>query len=426
MSAEFDEVDFFTDSSIIDDPYPYYDWLRARCPVQHYAPRNTALVTGYDEAVEVMRDNDCYSRINTVGGPVPGLPVEPTSDDITDLIEQHRHVFPLNNHVITLDPPEHERHRHLLNRLLTPKRLEQNEEFLWRLADRQIDAFIDRGECEFVHGYAEPYATLTITNILGVPESDHAKFVDAFRSPVLGNIDGTKYTGGHVTHLEEWFADYIEDRRRNPREDTLTKIALATYPDGTTPDVVDVVSLSTFLFAAGRGTTVHLLAVAVLFLAEDRQLQDQLRRDRDKIPNYVEEVLRLESAIKANFRLTRRTTDILGTEVKAGTTVAMLLGACNRDPRRFDKPDVLDPDRHNAKSHLAFGRGIGACPGGPLARAEARVTLNRVLDRMADIRISERHHGPPNDRRYRHDPTYALRRISELHVEFTPVGPTGQ
>jgi cytochrome P450 len=421
MSTDFGAVDYFTEPSIVEDPYPYFDWLRDQCPVLHRA-RHAVMVTGYEEAIAVMSDNRSYSRVNTVGGPIPGLPVEPEGDDITDLIEQYRHVFPLNEHVVTLDPPDHQMHRHLLTRLLTPRRLQENEEFFLTLADREIDRFHEHGQCEFVHGYAEPYATLTITSVLGVPESDHVKFRDAFQTAVLGRIDGSKYSGGHVTHLEEWFAEYIEDRRQRPRDDTLTKIALAKFPDGSTPTVADLARLSSFLFAGGRGTTVHLLATAVQFLAENPGLQKVLRDDRTKIPNYVEEVLRLESPIKANFRLTRKSTELGGAAIKAGTTVTMLLGGCNRDPRQFENPNALDIDRPNSANHIAFGRGIGSCPGGSLARAEARVTLNRVLDRLGDIRISEKHHGALQDRSYSYDPTFALRRISELHIEFTPIG----
>ena len=100
----------------------------------------------------------------------------------------------------------------------------------------------------------------------------------------------------------------------------------------------------------------------------------------------------------------------------------MLLGACNRDPRHFENPSELDVDRSNAWGHLAFGRGIGTCPGDSLARAEARVTLNLVLDRMGDIRISEEHHGPPGDRRYSQDAIFALRRLGEVHLEFPLIG----
>jgi cytochrome P450 len=422
MTTDFEAVDYFRDASLVEYPHLYWDWLREQCPVRHDGLRNVAFVTGYDEAIGVMSDNDAYSRCNTVAGPFPELPVEPGSDDITDLIEQYRHRFALSHHVITFDPPKHEDHRHLLARLLTPRRLQDREDFLFRFADSQMDTFLEQGRCEFVRDYATPFATVTIADILGVPESDHPKFLQAFHTPIAGNIDGSEYKGGHVVPLEQWFTEYIEDRRRHPTDDTLTKIALATFPDGSMPELIDVVSLSTFLFAAGRGSTGHFLAAAVQFLAEDPSLQQLLREDRSKIGNYVEEVLRLEAAIKANYRVVRKSTDIAGVEVKAGTTIAMLLGGCNRDPRHFVNPHDLNVDRPNAREHITFGRGIGACPGAPLARAEARVTLDRVLDRMADIRISDEHHGPPGDRSYRYDPSYFIRRMSDLHIEFTPIG----
>ena len=132
-------------------------------------------------------------------------------------------------------------------------------------------------------------------------------------------------------------------------------------------------------------------------------------------------MLRLESPLKANFRLARTSTEIGGLPVKAGTTVTLLLGAANHDPSHFENPNELDVDRPNAREQLAFGRGIASCPGGPLARAEARVTLERVLDRMADIRLSEDHHGPAGDRRFNYDPTFFLRRLTALHLEFTPI-----
>ena len=98
----------------------------------------------------------------------------------------------------------------------------------------------------------------------------------------------------------------------------------------------------------------------------------------------------------------------------------LLNGAANRDPRRFDCPQEFHVDRPNAMDHIAFGRGAHACPGGPLARAEARVSLERILDRMRGIRLSAQHHGPPNARRFKYEPTWVLRGLSELHLEFTP------
>src|SRR5581483_8138750 len=112
--------------------------------------------------------------------------------------------------------------------------------------------------------------------------------------------------------LDEWFADYIEDRRRRPRRDVLTDLALATYPDGTVPEVTAVVRTATFLFAAGQETTARLLATALKYLAERPELQNDLRQHPDRIPGFVEEALRIESPVKADFRLARRSTTVGG------------------------------------------------------------------------------------------------------------------
>jgi cytochrome P450 len=96
----------------------------------------------------------------------------------------------------------------------------------------------------------------------------------------------------------------------------------------------------------------------------------------------------------------------------------VLAGAANRDPRRFERADEFQPDRPNARQHLAFGHGIHTCAGAPLARAETVAAIQRFLDRMDDIRVSQAHHGPPEARRYEYDPTYMLRGLRELHIEF--------
>ena len=201
----------------------------------------------------------------------------------------------------------------------------------------------------------------------------------------------------------------------------LTDLALATYPDGSTPDVTSVVRTATFLFAAGQETTARLLAAALKHLAEHPELQDELRDDRDLIPNFLEEALRVESPVKTDFRMTKRTTTVGGVDITAGTPVMLLNGAANRDPRRFECPAEFQIDRDNAQSHLAFGRGVHSCPGGPLARAEGRISLERILDRTRNIRLSEEHHGPPDARRFDYEPTWILRGLTNLHLEFDPV-----
>jgi cytochrome P450 len=155
-------------------------------------------------------------------------------------------------------------------------------------------------------------------------------------------------------------------------------------------------------------------------LAERPDLQQLLREERERIPNFIEETLRIESPLRTQFRMTRVPTTLGGIDIPAGATIMLAPGACNRDPRTFESPDEFDLERPNARQHIAFGHGIHTCAGAPLARAEGRVTLNRFLDRTTDIRISEKEHGPAGARRYEYLPTFFLRGLQRLHLEFSP------
>ncbi|OBJ30187.1 cytochrome [Mycobacterium colombiense] len=420
--SEFESVDFFTDVSLIPDPYPYFDHLRARCPVLPRPEQGVMAVTGHSEALAVYKD-PAFSSCVSVAGPFSGLPFEPAGDDIGSLIEQHRSQIPMSEHIVTQDPPEHARTRGLLSRLLTPKRLKENEDFMWRLADQQLDEFLSRGSCEFLDDYARPFSGLVIADLLGVPVEDHEEFRDVFSGKFSGGVEDDSMTRAHnpLEYLDDKFTTHITERRRQPREDVLTELAQAKYPDGSTPEVIDVVRLATFLFAAGQETTTKLLSFGLRTLAENPDLQKLLREDRGRIPNFVEETLRMESPVKCHFRMARTTTSIGDTDIPAGSTVMLLPGASNRDARKFEQPDEFRIDRPNVREHVAFGRGNHSCPGAPLARAEGRISLNRILDRMADIAITEAEHGPPDARRYTYDPTWQMRGLSELHLEFTPI-----
>jgi cytochrome P450 len=411
-----DERDFFTDPELAADPYEYYERLRAE-PVRREPHHGVVMVSGYDEFTTVCRDDrDRFSACNVVSGPFPGLPSRPDGDDISDLIDRYRDRLPLHEYFASFDPPKHTDHRSLLARLLTPKRLKENEEYLWRLADQTIDRFAGQGACEFLGAYGNPFTMLAIADLLGVPERDRARF---HRAPELvGDLEGS--SGNFIGVQEDWFVDYVEDRRRNPRDDVLTKLAQATFPDGRIPDALDVARVAVFLFAAGQGTTVDLLSSAMRALAEQPDLQRQLRADRSLIQPFIEEMLRLESPVKTNFRLARRTTSLGSVAIPAGTNVLVMVGAANRDPRRFEDPAELRLDRPNLGEHVAFGRGIHACPGAPLARVEARISIERILDRLGDIRVDPSVHGPEPDQRYEWEPTFLLRRLKSLHLVFDP------
>ena len=421
-ARDFEAIDFFTDPSLAADPQPYFDYLRGRGPVVTEPHHGVVAVTGYAEAMALYKDVDSYSSCIAVGGPFPPLPFEPSGDDITDLIQQHRTQMPLHEHMVTMDPPNHTQARSVLSRLLTPARLKDNQEFLWQLADQQLDEFVGRGECEFLEAYSKPYALLAVANLLGVPEVDHKEFRAALAdSHTAGNLEHDPAAINPLEFLDEKFSSYIEDRRREPRGDVLTDLAGARYPDGSVPAVVEVVRAATFLFGAGQETTAKLLGAALRILCDRPDLQQALRDDRALIPSFIEETLRMESPVKTTFRLARRSTRVGELDIPAGTTVMVCPGAINRDPERFTDPHEFRLDRGNVREHIAFARGVHSCPGAPLARVEGRVSLERILDRMGDIRAAEAEHGPVDNRLYSYAPTYILRGLNELHIEFTPI-----
>ncbi|GAB4975897.1 cytochrome P450 [Mycobacterium avium subsp. hominissuis] len=415
--SDYDSVDYFTDLSLVTDPYPYFDHLRQQCPVQPTTPQGVVAITGHSEAIAAYRDPALSSCVS-VTGPFPGLPFEPQGDDIGDQIARHRDQIPMSEHMVTMDPPDHTQLRGLLSRLLTPKRLSENEDFMWGLADRQLDEFIDRGRCEFLQDFARPFSLLVIADLLGVPKEQHDEFLRFMTTHTVGGIEDDELPHNPLEWLDQTFSDYVIDRRARPREDVLTELAQAKHSDGSTPEVIEVVRLATFLFAAGMETTTKLLSAAMRVLGERPAIQQALRSDRDKIPEFLEETLRLESPVKSHFRVARRSTVIGGTPIPAGTTVMLLPGASNRDPRKFADPNAFHLPRRNVREHLAFGRGVHTCPGAPLARAEGRISLNRILDRMTDISINHDVHGPPGASRYSYEPTYMLRGLTALHLTF--------
>lgn len=417
-------VDYFSDGEVAQDPFSYFDHLRNTNPVFREPHYGVVVVTGHQEVVEGFKNSDALSAVNAIGGPFPPLPFEPEGDDITDQIEAHRHLFPIAEHMVVMDPPDHTRARSLLGRLLTPKRLKENEEYLWSLADQVLDEFIDDGRCEFLSQYAKPFATLAITDLLGVPEEDREEFRHALgaaeRSGTrVGALDHEPVAVNPLEYLDDRFAGYLAERRREPRADILSGLASATYPDGSTPELMEVVRPATFLFAAGQETVTKLLSSALRVMSDRPEYQEILREDRSLVKPFMEESLRFDSPTKVDFRLARKSTTIGDVDVPAGTVVMLSLAAANRDPRKFENPNEFRLDRRNSHDHIAFGRGLHTCAGAPLARIEGHVTLNRLLDRMSDIRISDSAHGPAGDRRYAYEPTFLLRGLVDLHIEFT-------
>ena len=244
--------------------------------------------------------------------------------------------------------------------------------------------------------------------------------------PSIDADDATRVTLDPLAFLQAQFAGYVEDRRREPRDDVLTKLATGHLPRRVDPRRRHGVPHG---HLPVRGRAGHHRPAHHRVAADHRRgsrgpgLPASRRRAHP-------ELRRGGAALRGRGQAGRAappgvSTTIAGVDIPAGSTIAIFPQAANRDPARFEAPDEFRPDRPNANEHLAFGRGVHACPGGPLSRIEARVSIERFLARTTDIRIDESVHGPAGDRHFEFEPIYILHGLKELHLELTPAEDVG-
>lgn len=415
------ERDYFSDHSILKDPYAFFEAVRAKGPI-HRLDNGIVVITGFDEILDVIKNTDDFSPVLAPQGPALPLPFTPEGPDITAQIEAHRADFIGGELLVALDDRPHSQSRALLMKLFTPSRLKANEDYIAQLAARMVGEAVAKGGCELMKEIATPFVTLVIADLLGVPADDRKLFMDAIEAgPPPGSLDADDLMSQNqpLVIMGTYFVQYVADRRESPRDDVLSELSNATYPDGTMPDALEIVRLATFLFGAGQDTSAKLLGNALRFIVDQPGLQDQLRADPSLIPALLEEVLRLEGSTKMTARLARKDTRIGDLEVKAGTKVMLALSAGNRDPRRWDEPAAFMLNRPKIKEHLAFGRGAHVCAGAPLARVEVRILLEKLLEATSVIDLDERH-GPPGDRKLEYDPSFIIRGLTEMHLKLAP------
>ena len=410
------ERDFFTDRELIADPAPYYRALQEHGPVFQEPHHGVFLVSGLDEVLSVFADLKSFSSVVAPLGPFVPLPEVPEGKTLADVVAERRSEIPLADQLPALDPPEHTRHRALLRRLFTPNRLRENEAFMRALAESLIDELAARPEVEFCGAYANPFTMLVIADLLGVPKEDHDTLVgwlqgDGERKNLAGSTEAGAAGGEVLARLYPWFTRYVEERRAAPTDDAMARLANVRFPDDTLPEVEDVVRLAVILFAAGQETTARLLATGMRILGEQPAIADRLRARPEGIPIFVEECLRFESPIKGTFRLALCDVKVGETVVPAGSILMAMNAAANRDPRAFEDGDRFDLERKNANRNVAFGHGEHFCPGASLARAEARISFERLLARLGNPEIVDA-------AALRYAPSFLIRGLETLPLRF--------
>jgi cytochrome P450 len=386
-------------------PYAFYDALRTDAPVYELPGTGTFVVARYNEIKRVIMQPELFSSRR------PWL--RPTDPEVNAILAQgswrHREALTAN------DPPEHTLFRRLAAGAFTPRRIAQLEERIGEFANELIDGLLARRRVEFVSEYAEGLPLNVIADILGISTEERDLIMhwshDFLAMTAGGNsVERQRECARSLVDFQRHLLDEIELRRREPRDDFLSDLIAARHDGEGMPEWA-LIDTARNLILGGHETTTQLLSNMLLLLLKNPDQLAKVAEDRSLAANAVDEALRAESPAQRINRTAARDTSLAGVEIPAGSRILLLLGSANRDDQAFDEPEQFDVTRPRASSHLALGHGIHYCLGSSLARAEARITLELLLERTSSIALA-----PGNDFRYRENPI--VRGLERLWIEI--------
>jgi len=388
------------------DPYPFFARLRTEAPVQRVmlpGKQPAWLVTRYDDVLAALKGKQfAKDKLNartadrSVRQPwVPGI------------------VRPLMRNMLDVDAPDHTRLRALVHRAFTPRTIEQMHQRIHALTNELLDSAADSGRMDLIRHYALPLPTTIIAEMLGVPAKDSPMFHRWSSAIVATNPSrwGMIKAIPNILAFLRYIRRLVALRRLEPREDLVSSLVLAEEAgDRLSED--ELVAMIFLLLVAGHETTVNLIGNGTLALLRSPDDWENLRDDPDLIGSAVEELLRYCGPLKvATERYAREHTVINGTTIAQGELVYLALASANRDERQFADPDTLDLTRAPNR-HLAFGQGVHFCLGAPLARLEAQIALNTLVQRTQNLRLAAH----PAELRWQGG--LVIRGLKELPVTF--------
>ena len=371
----------------IRDPHAYFAGMRAIAPVIWDTRSRSWVVTGFNEVTAALRDDRNFSsdRIR------PFIDKKLSGPETDPKVRRAFEVIAL--WLVFNDKPVHLRLRALINQAFMSKAMERLTGRFQELFDAIITAAPDEGEIDLLHDIAVPFSASVISEMLGVPAIDRARFADWHRlfGPVIGGSldDPQKYdslaTG--VVELVDYVRTLMDRYRQEPQDNLLSELLRARdSTDALSED--EVISTCTLILFAGSETTANLIANAMVALLRHPDQMDLLRRGEVPIANAVEEFLRFDGSGKAITRLARTDTDVLGVPMRKGQRVFLILAAANHDPAVFADPDALLLGRSFERKHLAFGYGLHSCMGLQLARLEAAIAIPGILRKWPRIELA--------------------------------------
>src|ERR1700730_935893 len=372
----------------MQDPYPSYAYLREHYPVYWNPMFNCFTLTRYDDVNMAFSDHRRFS--SDVWSRAPEMLGFGGEDESGQYLKQ---IIPfLAYNLQGMDPPGHTRQRTLMMKTFTPRMIESFRPTVQKLVDELIDQRLAEGNMDLVADLAYPLPSNVILDLLSIPRSGRP-YIRASSEALNEFVATILFTGPQVwprlagvfAEVTAYLKSLIAERRKNPGEDLLTKMALAEE-NGDMLSEDEIVIATNFLLFAGHETTANLIAVGMYYLLQNPKQLAQLRDDPTKIPEAVEELLRYVSPVHMLARRSLQEVTMRGVTIPPKSSIYLLVGAANRDPEKFPDPEKLDINRPAVRS-LGFGYGIHYCVGAALARVEGQVAFETVIRRLPNLRM---------------------------------------
>ena len=406
MMSELDPL--LSTPAFFADPYPVYDRLRDEAPVFFSDAWDCWLLTRYRDAEAVLRDVTTYTNVGRMARFLD------TMDEA-----DRASAGPLYDHFSTglnhSDPPGHTRIRSLVTKAFTPRAVERAHAFIQQTVDDLIDAVEPTGRIDLIADLAYPLPTIVFSQMFGLPTEQRDRFkgwsdrIIAFHGTGRARPDVVRRSQEALLAARQWMGGLVEDRRREPRDDVLTALALAEE-QGRGLSEIELLSTCITFMVGGHETTTNLVGNGMLALLRHPDQLRLLTEHPDLIDGAVEEMLRYDAPTHRAQRLAAQDHELAGCRIRKGQRVEPVLAAANRDPQRFEDPNRFDVTR-SKNAHLSFGLGIHFCTGAALARLEGRIAVETLLRRLPKLRLSE-------DAPIEWHPNSFFRGLKALHLEF--------
>jgi cytochrome P450 len=384
----------FADPKVMQDPYPYYERMRAEDPVHFDEGVRTWLITRYEDLLAVARNTETYSDEMRVSEAIRS----PHQAEAQAYMEKEGFMILHGTDNFKIDGELHTRRRKLVSNAFTGPNVTAMEPRVAAICRDNAAVFLERGSGDLVREYAMPIPIMVICDALGLPMDridEISRAADSMVAQVGAGAtrDEAFMHADNVMKLQRFVREAIEERREKPGPDLISQLVHARIDDPINPTLSDreLLSIATVAVAGGVDTTRNGIAFALHVLATRPDLLVRLResKQQDKeIGRFNEEALRFYTPVPQLPRITTADTELRGKKIPKGSFVMLCWASGNRDPQRFANPDVFDMDRANLNHHVAFGTGVHHCIGAMLARQEMKCAVREIVNNVESIELA--------------------------------------